>query len=101
MIAPTVPVDPPPIAPLLASDQAYLDANGLSLFNTAAGNWLDCSAITIPCGGAHLPVGLMLMQRGGFEGQLLRLAAAVERALAEVPRPTLPKDFTSAPKNVG
>lgn len=87
MIAPTVAVDPPAIAPLLASDQAYLDANSLSLFNTAPGNWLGCVAVSVPCGGAKLPVGLMFMQRGGFEGQLLRLAAAAEKALAGIAKP--------------
>jgi Asp-tRNA(Asn)/Glu-tRNA(Gln) amidotransferase A subunit family amidase len=89
MIAPTVPGDPPAIAPLLESDEAYLKANAMSLANTAPGNWLVCSAISVPCGGARLPVGLMLMQRAGFEGQLLRLAAAAERALAPIPKPRL------------
>ncbi|MEX2648792.1 MAG: amidase family protein [Alphaproteobacteria bacterium] len=90
MIAPTVPDDPPEIAPLLADDQAYLHANAMSLHNTVPGNWFGCSALTIPCGGMTLPVGLMLMQRAHHEGQLLRLGAAAERALAGVPKPILP-----------
>lgn len=90
MIAPTVPDDPPEIATLLADDQAYLRANAMVLHNTVPGNWFGCSALTLPCGGTRLPVGLMLIQRAHHEGQLLRLGAAAERALAEVPRPALP-----------
>jgi aspartyl-tRNA(Asn)/glutamyl-tRNA(Gln) amidotransferase subunit A len=89
MIAPTVPVDPPAIAPLLADDQAYSRANALSLWNTAPVNWLAGCALTVPCGGRSLPVGLMLAQRGHHEGQLLRLGAAAERALADLPKPAL------------
>jgi aspartyl-tRNA(Asn)/glutamyl-tRNA(Gln) amidotransferase subunit A len=91
MIAPTVVVPPPPIAPLLADDDAYVKANVLSLSNTSAGNRLRCAAITVPCGGADgLPVGLMLMQRAGSDAQMLRLGAAAERALADTPRPERP-----------
>ena len=87
MIAPTVPEDPPAIQPLLDDDATYLRANGMSLYNTSPGNWLGCAALTVPCGGTPLPVGLMLMQRGGREGQLLRLGAAVELALGNIPKP--------------
>jgi len=88
MIAPTVAVPPPAIAPLLADDDAYVKANVLSLSNTSAGNRLKCAALTVPCGMAEgLPAGLMLMQRAGGEGQLLRLGAAAERVLE---KPALP-----------
>lgn len=87
MIAPTVPDDPPAIQPLLDDDDAYVRANAMSLHNTAPGNWLGAMALTLPCGGRSLPVGLMLMQRAGREGQLLRLGAAVERALSTLPKP--------------
>ncbi len=92
MIAPTVAGDPPEIQPLLESDAAYTLANALALFNASPGNWLTCTAVSVPCGGAVLPVGLMLMQRAGHDGQLLRLAAAAEAALAAVPKPALPQD---------
>ena len=84
LLAPTVPISPPPIADLVADDGAYREANRRSLRNTSLGNLLDLCAITLPCGddGNGLPVGLMLMTLPRREGSLLRLASAVERTLA-------------------
>ncbi len=85
LVAPTVPISPPSIAGLVADEAAYREANLRSLRNTSLGNVLDLCAITLPCGddGDGLPVGLMLMTRPKREAALLRLASAVERALAD------------------
>ena len=82
-------IAPPPIADLVADDEAYSRANSSSLRNTSFANLLDLCAITLPCGGDDdgLPVGLMLMARPGREAALLRLARAAEEALAEIPKP--------------
>ena len=97
MVMPTNLTAPPPIAPLEADDDAYIAANQASLHNTTLGNVLKTCAVTLPCGGTggtgndaeeDLPVGLMLMARPFREAALLRLAAACEAALADIPKPT-------------
>ncbi|MFQ5959444.1 MAG: amidase [Alphaproteobacteria bacterium] len=89
IVAPTCVISPPPIADLVADDAAYVAANMGALRNTTLGNLLRLCAITLPCGddGNGLPVGLMLMARPCREGALLRLAAACEAALADIPKP--------------
>ena len=84
MIAPTVPISPPAIADLVDDEAAYTKANLGTLRNTTPGNLTRVCALTLPCGADDngLPAGLMLMQRGHQEGALLRLAKAVETALA-------------------
>ena len=84
MIAPTVPVPPPPIGDLIDDADAYTAANLAMLRNTTPGNLTRLCALTLPCGpdARGLPVGLMLMQRPFREGALLRLGKAVEDALA-------------------
>ena len=89
MVAPTCLISPPPIADLVADDDAYFAANMGALRNTTLGNLLRLCAITLPCGddGQGLPVGLMLMARPCREGALLRVACACEAALADIPKP--------------
>ena len=89
LLAPTVPIAPPPIAPLVADDELYLATNLRALGNTILGNLLATCALTLPCGddGGGLPVGLMLMGRPFTENALLRVGAACEAALAGIPRP--------------
>lgn len=81
---PTIPIDPPSIAALADGGPDYDRANRLALRNTTLANQLDMCAITLPVGtsAAGLPVGLMLMAPRGRDVRLLRLAHAVERALA-------------------
>jgi aspartyl-tRNA(Asn)/glutamyl-tRNA(Gln) amidotransferase subunit A len=84
MIAPTVPISPPPIAGLIADEVAYHRTNRATLRNTTPGNLLKLCALTLPCGtdGLGLPAGLMVMQRPHQEAALLRLGKAMETALA-------------------
>jgi aspartyl-tRNA(Asn)/glutamyl-tRNA(Gln) amidotransferase subunit A len=85
---PTVAISPPPIAELENDMDAWIAANIMTLRNTRLGNFLDCAAITLPCGrdGNGIPVGLMLMAPSGWEERLLRMAAAIEPVLrAESP----------------
>jgi aspartyl-tRNA(Asn)/glutamyl-tRNA(Gln) amidotransferase subunit A len=82
LICPTVPLTAPPIAELLASDEAFLKANGLLLRNTFAVNFLDGCAFTLPCHApGTLPVGLMLAAPGGHDAALAGVALAVEALL--------------------
>lgn len=82
VLAPTVPILPPPIAEVATDTAAYAAANMKALSNTRLGNVLTLSALTIPCGRVSgLPVGLMLMGRPGTDKALLRTGAAAEPVL--------------------
>jgi aspartyl-tRNA(Asn)/glutamyl-tRNA(Gln) amidotransferase subunit A len=83
VLGPTVPILPPPAAPLEADDALYAATNLKCLRNTRLANMLGLCAITLPVQSAGaLPVGLMLIGLPQRDNQLLRLAAGVERALA-------------------
>ncbi|MFL5165002.1 MAG: amidase [Microvirga sp.] len=79
---PTVPVVPPPIAPLIADDDLYMRTNLLVLRNTMIANFFDLTSISLPIPGTALPVGFMLIARNGRDRDLLAIAAAVEAELA-------------------
>ncbi|HEX8168394.1 MAG TPA: amidase [Beijerinckiaceae bacterium] len=78
---PTVPVVPPPIAPLVADDDLYYRTNLLVLRNTMIANFFDLTAISLPVPGQALPVGFMLIARNGRDRHLLAVAAAAEAEL--------------------
>ena len=81
---PTCPRVPPAIAEVEADDEAYTATNLLMLRNTAAANFLDRCAISIPCHDpGEAPVGLMLMGETMGDARLFRIAASVEAALAQ------------------
>ncbi|MDE0392728.1 MAG: amidase family protein [Rhodospirillales bacterium] len=84
-LMPTAAESPPPIAALEADDEVYRAANTAALRNTRLGNYLNCCALTLPCGRDRngVPVGLMLMAPPGDEERLLRLGSAIEPAIAE------------------
>jgi aspartyl-tRNA(Asn)/glutamyl-tRNA(Gln) amidotransferase subunit A len=84
MLCPTVPIVAPPVADLLASDEAFFKANGLLLRNTFVGNFLDGCSFSLPCHAeGELPVGLMLTAPGGQDAWLAGVALAVEAALRQ------------------
>lgn len=78
MISPTVPITAPAIAdvaPGAQRDDAFFKVNAQLLRNPSVVNFLDGCAISVPCHQAHeLPVGLMLWQRRGQDGQVLGIA---------------------------
>lgn len=83
VLCPTVPITAPPIAELVASDEAFFKANGLLLRNTFLFNFLDGCAFTLPCHEpGQAPVGLMLAAPAGHDAALAAIAQAVEAALA-------------------
>jgi aspartyl-tRNA(Asn)/glutamyl-tRNA(Gln) amidotransferase subunit A len=82
LVMPTCPLVPPRIADL-AEEGEYNRVNLLQLRNTAAGNFLDRCAISLPCHRpGDAPVGLMLMGETMGDARLFAIAAAVEAALA-------------------
>ncbi len=82
LVMPTVPIVPPPIAELEASDAVFSRVNALMLRNTSLGNFLDRCAISLPCHRpGEPPAGLMLVGETGADARLFALAAAAEAAL--------------------
>lgn len=82
VLAPTVPIVPPPLSEVEASADAYSHANMMALRNTRLGNMLPCCALTVPCPGAAMPAGLMLMGPADADRAILRTGAAVDATLA-------------------
>jgi aspartyl-tRNA(Asn)/glutamyl-tRNA(Gln) amidotransferase subunit A len=80
LVMPTTPIVAPTMAEVTGWEN-YAARNTLVLRNTSVGNFFDLCGISLPL-KAKLPVGLMLMARNGHDRMLLRIAAAVEKALA-------------------
>jgi aspartyl-tRNA(Asn)/glutamyl-tRNA(Gln) amidotransferase subunit A len=82
LLVPATQIPPRPLAAIDASLEAYGDANGRYLRNTAAGNLLNLCAVTLPCGftGEGLPLGLMIYAKPFAEATALRVAWAYEQA---------------------
>ncbi len=80
LVMPTTPIVAPTIAEVTGWE-GYAARNTLVLRNTSIGNFFDLCGISLPL-KARLPVGLMLMARNRQDRTLLRIAAAVEKGLA-------------------
>lgn len=78
VIMPTVAIIPPTLDSL--TDPVHAGKiNGLILRNTSIGNYLDRTAITIPCHQlGQPPVGLMLMGENNADRRLLAIAKGIE-----------------------
>lgn len=79
VLMPTAPGLPPVVAPLLADAALFAAENLRALRNTRIGNLMGGCALTLPTGAPC--VGLSLLAAPGHDRRLLRLGAAVERAL--------------------
>jgi aspartyl-tRNA(Asn)/glutamyl-tRNA(Gln) amidotransferase subunit A len=87
VVAPTVPMVAPPIAPLEADVDLFNRVNLLALRNPSTFNFLDLPAASLPIElGQPLPVGLMVVGRRGRDAELFRVLAALEPLLAPAPR---------------
>ncbi|HTH58580.1 MAG TPA: amidase [Paraburkholderia sp.] len=83
VVAPTVPIVPPRVAPLVADDDAFVRTNMLVLRNPSAFNFLDACALSLPCHPRDAaPVGLMLAAAPHADDALLSIGRAVEAVLA-------------------
>ena len=83
VVAPTVPIVPPRVAPLAADDALFMKTNALVLRNPAAFNFLDACALSLPCHRhGEAPVGLMLAGAPNADDALLAIGRAVEAVLA-------------------
>jgi len=82
MLSPTVPIVAPPLAALVADDEAFFAANGQLLRNTSAVNLLDGCALSLPCQReGELPVGLMVWAGALADDAVLSVSLAIESAL--------------------
>jgi len=83
LLSPTVPIVAPPIAPLLASDEAFHATNALLLRNPSVVNLLDGCALSLPCHApGEMPVGLMVWSGALCDDAVLDVSLAIEAALA-------------------
>ena len=92
LLMPTVPIIAPHIAPLLASDAAFFEANRLLLRNPSLINLLDGCAISLPCHQpGELPVGLTVAGLAMTDAKLMAIAQIIEDLLGK------PNEFTMTP----
>jgi aspartyl-tRNA(Asn)/glutamyl-tRNA(Gln) amidotransferase subunit A len=85
MLSPTVPLVAPPLAPLLASDEAFFATNARLLRNPSVVNLLDGCALSLPCHApGEMPVGLMVWSGALRDDAVLDAALAIEAALSPV-----------------
>jgi aspartyl-tRNA(Asn)/glutamyl-tRNA(Gln) amidotransferase subunit A len=83
LLSPTLPLVAPPIAPLVASDEAFFATNGRLLRNPSVVNMLDGCALSLPCQRAgEFPVGLMVWSSALRDDDVLDASLAIESALA-------------------
>ncbi|MFT3821073.1 MAG: amidase [Rubrivivax sp.] len=83
LLSPTVPMVAPPLAPLLAGDEAFFAANARLLRNPAVVNFFDGCALSLPCQAAGaLPVGLMVWAGALADERVLAVSLAIEQTLA-------------------
>jgi Asp-tRNA(Asn)/Glu-tRNA(Gln) amidotransferase A subunit family amidase len=92
LLMPTVPIVAPQIAPLLASDTVFFEANRLLLRNPSLINLLDGCAISVPCHqSGELPVGLTVAGLAMMDAKLIAIAQMIEDLLGK------PNEFTTTP----
>jgi len=82
LFTPATAITAPSIAETDASDEAFFAVNGKLLRITMYGNLLDTCGVSLPAPEVSgMPVGLLLSAVNGHDIRLLKIAAAVEKAL--------------------
>ncbi|WP_421668892.1 amidase [Pseudomonas viridiflava] len=83
LITPSVAHIAPPLAPLLADDELFIQTNLATLRLTMPGSLLNMPGVSLPSGfdASGLPTGLLLSAPAGEDARLLRAALAVEALL--------------------
>ena len=84
MIMPTVPIVAPKTEALIASDDAFFEANRLLLRNTSIINLLDGCAISLPCHReGELPVGFSFASAALKDARIAAIAKATELVITQ------------------
>lgn len=80
LLVPTVMIPPCSVAACQDNIETYSKINVSCLRNTAIGNMLNLSAVTVPCGfnALGLPIGLMIYGRPFDEIKILKIARAFQ-----------------------
>ncbi len=83
LLTPSVAHVAPPLAPLLADDELFIQTNLATLRLTMPGSLLNMPGVSLPSGvdAAGLPTGLLISAPAGEDARLLRAALAVESLL--------------------
>ncbi|UZE88706.1 amidase [Pseudomonas viciae] len=83
LITPSVAHVAPPLAPLEADDELFMQTNLATLRLTMPGSLLDMPGVSLPsgCDALGLPTGMLISAPPGEDSRLLRAALAVEAAL--------------------
>ncbi|WP_423812635.1 amidase [Pseudomonas viridiflava] len=83
LITPSVAHVAPPLAPLLADEELFIQTNLATLRLTMPGSLLNMPGVSLPSGfdACGLPTGLLLSAPAGEDARLLRAALAVEALL--------------------
>ncbi|MEE4887775.1 amidase [Pseudomonas alliivorans] len=83
LITPSVAHVAPPLAPLLADNELFIQTNLATLRLTMPGSLLNMPGVSLPSGfdACGLPTGLLLSAPAGEDARLLRAALAVEALL--------------------
>ncbi|MEE4706263.1 amidase [Pseudomonas alliivorans] len=83
LITPSVAHVAPPLAPLLADNELFIQTNLATLRLTMPGSLLNMPGVSLPNGfdACGLPTGLLLSAPAGEDARLLRAALAVEALL--------------------
>jgi len=81
VLVPTSPVLPPNVARLISDSDYYVSENLLALRNTRIGNLMGLCALSLPTGVPS--TGLQVMAAPFSEGRLLRVGAAIEKAIKD------------------
>ena len=93
LLSPTVAVVAPPLAPLVADDDAFFVVNAMLLRNPSVVNLLDGCALSLPCHErGRLPVGLMVWSTAHRDDAVLDAGLAIEAELARTAGHARPRD---------
>lgn len=79
LLAPTVPIDPPEIAPLLEDFELFGATNMKALRNTRVFNIFGCCALSLPTSSPAS--GLMVVAAGGEDEHLASIGLGIEKVL--------------------
>lgn len=83
LLSPTLPIQAPAIAPLLADDAAFFATNQQLLRNPSVVNQIDGCALSLPCNEpGQGPIGLMVWGTALRDDAVLGAALAIEAQLA-------------------
>ena len=84
LLSPTVPMQAPPLAPLLHDDAAFFTVNARLLRNPSVVNFFDGCALSLPCQvPGQMPIGLMVWAGAMADDTVLDVSLTIEQVLSQ------------------